>query len=204
MPPDRRDFNTFRQRQLASDRSSAYDVTNRAFNALLDYFGPQAVMPLVYWGKGSFGGRTLGSENAAGQAYLARDRVPGAPNGAVRIDLNNLYNVALGQHLIRGGKQKFQGMGNRLTQDALDVLIHELAHTQQRPDRYTPLNVEGGAEAFTRAARGHVAAKLGMRAPNPLLSPGNYGTMASRFLQKYGANYALWRQFGQRGTLRQR
>ena len=208
-------MNTYRQRQLASDRSTAYDVTNQAFNALLAYFGPQAIMPMVYWGQGSYNkGQTLGSHGAAGEAYLAADKVSGFPHGAVRIDLNNLYNLALGQHLLGNHKKAFRGQAEGMKQGALDVLIHELAHTQQlEPELRRPisrmkndrnLQIEGGAEAFTRLARGRVAAKLGMRPPNPLVSPGNYGTMANRFLNKYGANYALWRQFGQRGTLHQR
>jgi hypothetical protein len=203
-PPDvqrRGGLVTRGQRALASRDASAYDLTNRIFNAALPYFGLRARMPLVYFRERTPGARPaldLEAEPTVPIAEAWSKHDPhGAPTGMIAYPyLANPEDVRTRRpldYLATPGR-----VGRVRKQVFADILLHELAHTQQ-PARYSSrLKVEGGADAFARLARDYVARRtgLGRRAPVPYLS--SYGTLGNRFVSRFGGNQALFGQFGRR------
>jgi hypothetical protein len=197
-PPDTRDLVTRRQRALASGDSSRYDLANRVFNATLPYFGPKARMPMIYWRPRTPGGEIdMRAEPVMNTAEAWSKYLPklGAPVGRIA------YPTA---HDTWGREPPWKGPGQQvLRQHFIDILLHELAHTQQSGRYPSKLQVEGGADAFAALTRDEVARRLnvdeGGRAAMPFM--GGYGMLGQHFVGKYGPQQALFGQFGQRGRI---
>jgi hypothetical protein len=203
-PPDvqrRGGLVTRGQRALASRDASAYDLANRVFDAARPYFGQRTPMPLVYFRSRTPGARPALDLNAEPAVPIAeawsRHDPHGAPSGLVAypylFDPENVRVRRPLNYLSTPGR-----LGRVRKQVFADILLHELAHTQQ-PARYSSrLKVEGGADAFAQLARDYVARRVGLgrRAPFPYRS--SYGTLGSRFVSRFGGNQALFGQFGRR------
>ncbi len=193
-PPDTRDLATRGQRALASANASRYDLANRVFNAALPYFGSNAKMPLVYWQARTPGGEINVPPRYAAEA-IARFE-PGASGlGMVAFPTGRAWHRP---------QPPWRADPDWQRQSLIDVLLHELAHTQQREDVFSNdprvsgsphLRIEGGADAFAALARDAVARRMGQsRAPTPF--SGGYGMLGSQFIDRFGGDQALYGQFG--------
>jgi hypothetical protein len=141
-------------------------------------------MPLVHWGEGM----------PAVPGDRPRALTTAAVPPQVYMGPRDLWDVARAREDVT-----HPARANAVTQDALGVLLHELAHTQQvnrfrqmaQPGARFP--IEGGAEAFGQLAQPAVARRLGMR---PLPYRPGYGNLGQQFLNRYGPRQALYGQFG--------
>jgi hypothetical protein len=175
------------QRARASREASAYGLANRVFNAALPYFGQRTQMPLIYWRSRTPGGQIDLSQAPPGVQAEARSRgIPGAgPSGLLAYPYQREMPGAFGK--LR--QQHFA-----------DVLLHELAHTQQAPPRRgtaaaTPLRMEGGADLFAALARDAVARRIGL-GPHALFPySSGYVGLGKRYLSRFGPRAALRGQF---------
>jgi hypothetical protein len=198
-PPDTRDLATRRQRALASADASRYDLANRIFNvAAKNWFGPRARMPLIYWRSRTPGGE-IDMQRApvmnTAQAWSKWQRGLGAPVGRIT------YPTMLDTWPDAGNLPPFRVPLATRRQHFMDILLHELAHTQQGAGYPSKLAVEGGADAFTALARNQVAKELGFGPYAAMPFVAGYGHLFQRYLAKYGPQRALFGQFGQRGRL---
>ncbi len=185
-PPDRADMNTTAQVNRSSRQAKAYDLTNVIFNALRPYLGQNVPMPMVYFTN------RIGPKGVDMRTYpVATDAVtyPRGYHGGYDKTGVVAYPAGLGLLNARG-KARMQG---------IDILIHELAHTQQNPALLNlpqgparQAQIEGGAEAFTELVRDSVARMFGIKTP-PYRPP--YGPAGADFLKRYGRSYALRGQF---------
>jgi hypothetical protein len=195
------------QRALASADASRYDLANRVFNAARPYFGPNARMPLVYW-RSQTPDRFLDLQAEAAvpiaEAYFKGSK-------AAPLTYRRSGVVAYPYRQERWGMYPpYKPPPARdQRQHFMDILLHELAHTQQRPPAGTGgprahLQIEGGADAFAALSRDAVARRLGFgqMAPMPFVS--GYGDLGSRFVRRYGPAQALYGQFGRVGPRPQR
>lgn len=193
-PPDTRldvGLPTRYQRRLQSRDARAYDRTNLVFNMLLPLFGRNRQMPLVYF----------------------RGQSPGR-HPALDVQTEPVVPPAMAGHIGRRPAVVFPhgsvyAMDEPNTRQSwLDILVHELAHTQQGPkmwDERNPQsrqrNVEGGADAFALLNRTRVARRLGFG--NPPTHYMGYGGVDSpwgqQFIRRYGRDYALHGQFSPQG-----
>jgi hypothetical protein len=200
-PPDTRDLVTFAQRRRASRDASQYDLANRVFDAARPYFGQRTPMPLVYW------------RSQTPDRFLDLQASPAEPTaeayfkGAKAAPLTYRRSGVVAypyQQDPWGMQPPYKPAPAQVRrQHFMDVLLHELAHTQQRPPaRMGTLpemtRIEGGADAFAALARNEVARRLGFgrQAAMPFVS--GYGNLGSQFVRRYGPNQALYGQFGRR------
>jgi hypothetical protein len=188
------------QRAQASRDASAYGLANRVFNAALPYFGRKTPMPLMYWGPRTPGGQINLAQAPRGVVAEARSR--GIPDAAPSGMLAYPYREPTGP----GGPLpanflETPGQLGRLRQQHFaDILLHEMAHTQQTPPlrgtpAASPMRMEGGADAFAVLARDAVARQLGLgpRALYPYSS--GYVKLGTQFLNRLGPQQALYGQF---------
>jgi hypothetical protein len=191
------------QRALASRDASAYDLTNRIFNAALPYFGPQTKMPLIYFRERTPGRRPrldLEAEPAVpiAEAFSRHDPA-GKPVGLIAYPyLADQWKAGARRpqnYLTTPGR-----LGRVRKQVFADILLHELAHTQQRslPVLASKLKVEGGADAFAALARDYIARRIGLGRQAPFPFTSGYGMLGQRYIRRFGGNQALFGQFGRR------
>jgi hypothetical protein len=86
-------------------------------------------------------------------------------------------------------------------QHFIDILLHELAHTQQDPTTWEGLGhlrVEGGADAFAALARDRVVRRMGLGRQAAMPFIGGYGQLGNQFIGRFGGGQALYGQFGRR------
>jgi hypothetical protein len=191
-PPDTRDLTTVAQRRQASLEASRYALANRVFNAALPYFGPRTRMPLIYFRRRSPGGEFDVPRRYAAQAFSRHEEGDGL----------GMIAYPTGRDPWLHARAPWRGLPEPVKrQHFMDILLHELAHTQQDPTKIgnrEHLWVEGGADAFAALARDAVARRMGLgqQAAMPF-SPG-YGPLFNQFLRRYGGGQALYGQFGRR------
>ena len=187
-PPDVRDFTTRAARARASREASQYDLTNRVFNAALPFFGSRTRMPLIYFRPRTPGGTIdMTREPVMNTAEAYAKRVA-RPSGMIAYPT---------QSELWGREPPWRGPGQQvMRQHFMDILLHELAHTQQRPTG-SHLQIEGGADAFAALARDQVARRLGFGTQAAMPFMAYYGSLGPRFVNRYGADQALYGQFGQ-------
>jgi hypothetical protein len=198
-PPDTRDLVTFAQRRRASRDASQYDLANRVFNAARPYLGQRTPMPLVYWRSRTPGGEIDLEREAVVPTAAAWSRrlPPGRGVGMVAYPYQqDPWGKAMPPYRDAPARDRRQHF--------VDILLHELAHTQQDPaanarvPRLEHLRTEGGADAFAALSRDAVARRLGWGQQAAMPFAGGYGPLGPRFVRRFGPGQALYGQFGRR------
>jgi hypothetical protein len=203
-PPDvqrRGGLVTRGQRAQASQDATAYALANRIFNAALPYFGQRTRMPLVYWRSRTPGRHPqldLEREAAVPIAEaLSRHDPGGEPTGLIAYPyLRDQWKAGARRpqnYLTTPGR-----VGRVRKQVFADILLHELAHTQQPTGYASKLKVEGGADAFAALARDYIARRIGLGRQAPFPFTSGYGMLGNQFISRFGGNQALFGQFGRR------